>query len=184
MVGFAHGCGLALRQHWRQRAVSILGQLPIDRSGAEQSRLGLGLAMTLVWNCVAVHQLTNRFWSTIPMFLLLALASGYTGVVCRQHYQRGANVLTTGFWLWPLPLTDFPFQSSVLPGLTTAGYLASVVAMLCIAAGMLILMLEESGKRNETLIAEVNKGAAHRRLLEQEISISRAEVPPAFRFGQ
>jgi len=156
------------------------GSCQLIGRGRNNRELGLGLAMTLVWNCVAVHQLTNRFWSTIPMFLLLALASGYTGVVCRQHYQRGANVLTTGFWLWPLPLLTFPFQSSVLPGLTTAGYLASVVPMLCIAAGMLILMLEESGKRNETLIAEVNKGAAHRRLLEQEISISEQKYRRLF----
>ena len=109
---------------------------------------------------------------TVPMFLLLALASVYTGVVCRQHCQRGANLLATGFWLWPLPLLTFPFQNSALPGLTTAGYLASAVVALCIALGMLILTLEEARKRNETLTGEISQGAAHRRLLEQEISVS------------
>jgi len=114
------------------------------------------------------------------MFLLLALASGYTGVVCRQHYHGAANVLATGFWLWPLPLLTFPFLSSVLPGLTTAAYLASVAPMLCIAVGMLLLTLEEARKHNETLMAEVNKGAAHRRLLEQEISISEQKYRRLF----
>jgi len=148
------------------------GSSQLIGQGRNNRELGLGLAMTLIWNCVAIRQLPDRLAMAIPMFLLLALASVYTGVACRQHYQRGANVLAAGFWLWPLALLIFPFQNSALPGLMTAGYLASALLALCIASGMLILTLEEARKRNETLTAEISQGAAHRRLLEQEISVS------------
>jgi two-component system, NtrC family, sensor kinase len=74
--------------------------------------------------------------------------------------------------LWPLPLLPFLFQKSPLPGVMTADYLMSAVLALCIALGMLILTLEEGQKRNETLTGEINTGAAHRRLLEQEINVS------------
>lgn len=148
------------------------GSCQLIGQGRNNRELGLGLAMTLIWNCVAVRQLPDRLAMTIPMFLLLALASVYTGVVCRQHYQRGASVLATGFWLWSLPLLAFPFQNSALSGLMTAGYLASALLALCIVVGMLILTLEEARKHSETLAAEINKGVAHRRVLEQEISVS------------
>jgi two-component system NtrC family sensor kinase len=134
--------------------------------------LGLGLAVILLWSCIAVYQLLNHLWITIPVFLLLASASGYTAVVCRQQCSRGANLLTTGFVLWPLPLLTFTLQNFAWPGLMTADYLASAVLALCIALGMLVLTLEESRKRNETLTGELSTGAAHRRLLEQEISVS------------
>jgi PAS domain S-box-containing protein len=156
------------------------GSCQLIGQGRNNRELGVALAVTLVWTCVAAHQLTNRLWSTIPMFLLLALASGYTGVVCRQHYQRGANVLATGFWLWPLPLLTFPLQSFILPGLMTAGCLGSAVPMVCIAVGILILTLEEAREHNETLTVEINKGAARRRLLEQEISISEQKYRVLF----
>ncbi len=96
------------------------GSSQLVGQGRNNRELGLGLAMTLIWNCVAVCQLTDHLYMTVPMFLLLALASVYTGVVCRQHYQRGANVLATGFWLWSLPLSLFPFQNPTLPGLATS----------------------------------------------------------------
>jgi PAS domain S-box-containing protein len=134
--------------------------------------LGLGLAVILLWSCIAVYQLLNHLWITIPVFLLLASASGYTAVVCRQQCSRGANLLTTGFVLWPLPLLTFTLQNFAWPGLMTADYLASAVLALCIALGMLVLTLEEARKRNETLTGELSTGAAHRRLLEQEISVS------------
>jgi PAS domain S-box-containing protein len=143
-------------------------------SGRERTNreLGLGLVVTLVWIHFAVYQRLDHLWITLPVFLLLALACGYTAVVCRQQCPRGANVLTTGFLLWPLPLLTFPFQNSALPGLMTADYLVSAVIALCIALGMLILTLEEARNRNETLSGELNTGVAHRRLLEQEISVS------------
>ena len=134
--------------------------------------LGLGLAVILLWSCIAVYQLLNHLWITIPVFLLLASASGYTAVVCRQQCSRGANLLTTGFVLWPLPLLTFTLQNFAWPGLMTADYLASAVLALCIALGLLVLTLEEARKRNETLTGELSTGAAHRRLLEQEISVS------------
>jgi PAS domain S-box-containing protein len=92
--------------------------------------------------------------------------------LAENNAPRGANLLTTGFLLWPLPLLTFSFQNFALPGLMTADYLASALLALCIALGMLILTLEEARKRNETLAGELSTGAAQRRLLEQEISVS------------
>src|ERR1017187_1340629 len=150
----------------------IWGSFQLTGQKRTNRELGLGLAVILLWSCLAVYQLLDHLWTTIPVFLLLALASGYTAVVCRQQCPRGTNLLTTGFLLWPLPLLTFPLQNFAWPGLMTAGYLASAVLALCITLGMLILTLEEARKRNETLTGELTTGAAHRRLLEQEISVS------------
>ncbi len=148
------------------------GSFRLAGQGGTDRELGLGLLMTLIWSSVAVYLAAGRLWITIPVFLLLALASVYTGVVCRQCCRRGANLLATGFWLWPLPLLTVPFQTSASPGLTTVGYFASTAVALCIALGMLILTLEQARQRNDTLAGEINQGAAQRRLLEQEISVS------------
>ena len=150
----------------------LWGSLQLTGQKRTNRELGLGLAITLIWSSIAVYQLLDHLWSTIPVFLFLAIASGYTAMVCRREYPRGANLLTTGFLLWPLPLLTFTFQDPALSGLMTAAYLTSAILALCIALGMLILTLEEARKRNETLNGELNTGAAHRRLLEQEISVS------------
>ncbi len=176
--GLGEWSGLSLVQALRSACIGISalcllwGSFQLTGQKRTNRELGLGLAVILVWSCVAVYQLLNRLWITMPVFLFLAIASGYAGVVSRKQCPRGAKLLTTGFLLWPLPLLTFPFHNSAWPGLMTAAYLASAALALCIAMGMFILTLEEARTRNETLTNELNTGAAHRRLLEQEISVS------------
>ena len=148
------------------------GSCQLAGQGRNDRELGLGLVMVLIWSCVGIYQRVAYLWIAVPVFLMLVTASGYTAVVCRKHCPRGANLLLAGFLLWPLPLLVVLFQSSSLPGLMTAGYFASTLITLGIALGMLVLTLEESRARNNSLLGEISQGAAHRRLLEQEITIS------------
>jgi PAS domain S-box-containing protein len=150
----------------------LWGSFQLNGKKRNNRELGLGLAITLVWSSIAFYQALDRLWITVPVFLFLAIASGYTGMICRKECPRGSSLLTTGFFLWPLPLLTFPFQDPALSGLMTASYLVSAILGLCIAVGMLILILEEARQHNETLTGELKTGAAHRRLLEQEISVS------------
>ena len=117
----------------------LWGSFQLNGQKRTNRELGLSLAVMLLWGCVAAYQLLDHLWITIPVFLLLSLACGFTAVVCRKQCPRGTNLLTTGFLLWPLPLLSFPFQTSALPGLMTADYLVSAVLALCIALGMLWL---------------------------------------------
>ena len=148
------------------------GSLQLAGHGRSNRELGLVLVMTLVWSGVAVTKLPDRLWTMLPMFLLLAVASVCTGLVCRHQCRRGATVLLIGFLLWPLPLAGLAFHSILLPGVLTAVYFASAALTLCIVMGMLMFALEQAREHNQALVGEVSQGASHRRLLEQEIHVS------------
>jgi two-component system NtrC family sensor kinase len=151
-----------------------------------QRELGLGLGIMLAWSYVAAYRLPDRTWNTIPAFVLLALASGYVGVLfLKQRTQcRGATLLTVGFALWALYLLGFAFLNSghrsVLPGFIVAGYLVGALLALWIALGMVMLSLEQAHERNDTLLSEFKKGITQRRLLEQEVSLSEQKYRVLF----
>lgn len=148
----------------------------------QQRELALGLAIVLVWSYIATCRLPPSPWIAASMFLLLASASVYTAALHLRYRNRYAvaNWLTAGVLLWSLHLVAVAFPNSILPGFLTVSYLFSGILALFLALGMLMLSLEQARERNDQLFDEFKKGAAQRRLLEQEISVSEQKYRALF----
>ncbi|HTS20035.1 MAG TPA: response regulator [Verrucomicrobiae bacterium] len=111
--------------------------------------LQFGTGMLVVWSAVAAYKVQDRFWITMPVFILLAAAGVYTGVayLLRRKMYHGATILGIGFLLWGLHLLLYPLsEGSRL--LTTFGYLATAVLTIMIVVGMIV--------EREVAIAEQN----------------------------
>ncbi|HUK82861.1 MAG TPA: ATP-binding protein, partial [Verrucomicrobiae bacterium] len=150
------------------------GSLELIDKARRQRELAYGVVMIVIWSYVAAYKVQDPLWITLPVFVLLASASVYTGLLylrLRRHC-RGANLLTAGFILWGAHLLGYPFIGFMPRFLVGIGYFTSSVLALFIAMGMMVLALEQARERNETLLGEFKKGVTTRRLLEQEISVS------------
>lgn len=150
------------------------GSFELTECGRSRRELGMGLMMIVLWSYVAAYHVRDIIWITVPVFVLLASASLFTGLLYwrQRTTYRGANLLAAGFILWGIQLIGYPLQ----PFLTARGlalsYFSSAVLALFIALGMIVRVLEEARERAETLLGEFRKGVAARRELEQEITVS------------
>ncbi len=158
------------------------GSFQLTYGSRNRRELGMGIVMIVVWSYVAAYKIVDRLWITIPVFVLLAAASVYTGIVYFRYGKRyrGANILAAGFILWGFHLLGFPFQEVLSPTFVAAGYITSSILSLLIAMGMVVQVLEQARERNETLLEEFKKGIATRRLLEQEVTVSEQKYQALF----
>lgn len=115
------------------------GTFELTGCGRDQHELGWGTILMLVWSCVAAYKVQAQLWITIPVFVLLAAAGVYTGILYMRHRKRhqGARILTVGFLLWGLHLVAFPFAERS-PALLAGGYLTSAALSLLITVGMVV----------------------------------------------
>ena len=158
------------------------GSLQLAGRTPRQRELGLGVAIILVWSYLAAYQLQDRIWITIPMFLLLALASVYTGA-CHLRYRkqcRSAKLVAAVFVLWSLHLLAFPFQKSISPGFMMVDYVASAVLAQLVAWGMMVLGLELARERSNAMMVKVKEGVTKRRLLQREIGFAEQKYRALF----
>ena len=130
--------------------------------------------MILLWSYVAAYEVRDGIWITAPVFVLLASASIFTGLLYCRHRTRyhGADLLAAGFILWGLHLIAYPLQPFLTIRALALSYFSSAILALFIALGMVVRVLEEARERNQTLLGEFKKGVATRRQLEQEIVVS------------
>jgi two-component system NtrC family sensor kinase len=158
------------------------GSFQLTYGARRQRELVLGVLMVCVWSYVAAYQIVDRLWITVPVFVLLATASVYTGLVYLRYGRRyrGAKILAIGFVLWGFHLLGFPFQELLSAGFVASGYFASSVLSLLIAIGMVVQVLEQARERNETLLEEFKKGITTRRLLEEEVTVSEKKYRALF----
>lgn len=101
--------------------------------------LQFATGMLIVWSAVAAFVVRDRFWITMPVFVLLAAAGIYTGIayLLRRKTYHGATILGIGFLLWGAHLIAFPYmEDSQL--LTTLGYFLTAVLTIMIVIGMIV----------------------------------------------
>lgn len=101
--------------------------------------LQFATGMLIVWSAVAAFVVRDRFWITMPVFVLLAAAGIYTGIayLLRRKTYHGATILGIGFLLWGAHLIAFPYmEGSQL--LTTLGYFLTAVLTIMIVIGMIV----------------------------------------------
>ncbi len=117
--------------------------------------LWLGLFPPL-WSYIAIYQLDHFLWAALPAVLFLSGATAWTGWVFWRHHRiahsSGARVLAISFALWGLHHLDYPFlraQGAWSPW----GYYLDISFVLLVAAGLVLLVLDDLGRGVRALSA-------------------------------
>ena len=117
--------------------------------------LWLALFPTL-WSYVAIYQLDHFLWAALPAVLFLSAATLWTGLVFWRHARitgsTGARLLSISFVLWGLHHLDYPFlraQGAWAPW----GYYLDIGFILLVAAGLVLLILDDLGRGIHALSA-------------------------------
>src|SRR6267142_2620288 len=92
------------------------GSFQLTQAERDQRELALGTVMIVIWSYFAAYRVQDSLWATLPVFLLLAGAGVYTGILYMRTRRgsRGSVILGTGFLLWGVHLIGFPLASGSL----------------------------------------------------------------------
>jgi PAS domain S-box-containing protein len=123
------------------------GSFQLTESKRDQREIALGSVMMVIWSYVGAYRVQNELWVTLPVFLLLAWAGVYTGILYMRtrRRSRGSVILGVGFLLWGLHLLAFPLASGSQV-LMAIAYLTSAILALLIVVGMVV---EDSAHASE-----------------------------------
>jgi len=104
------------------------------------------VAFPPAWSYVAIYRLDDFLLAAGPAVLFLAAATAWTGVVLWRHHRHvgslPAALTAAGFVLWSLHHLDYPFlraRGAWVPW----GYYLDILFALAIAAGLLLLVVED-----------------------------------------
>jgi len=159
----------------------FFGSLEFAGRGRPQRELYLGAAMIALWSAVAAFVVQEILWITVPVFVLLAVASIYTGClyVAFLKKYRGSLLLAIGFCLWGVHLLGLPFMG--LSAFTeVGGYITTAVLALFIAMGMVVQTLEESRARNRSLLEQVQQDLAQQHVLVEQVNQTEQKYQALF----
>ncbi len=123
------------------------GSFQLTKSKRDQREIALGSVMMVIWSYLGAYRLQEERWITFLVFLLLAGAGVYTGVLYMRtrRRSRGSVILGVGFLLWGVHLIAFPLASGSQV-LMAGAYLISAILALLIVVGM---VLEDSAHASE-----------------------------------
>ncbi len=115
------------------------GSFHLSGHPRSMKELKWGTVLILLWSAVAAIVVRDRFWITMPVFVLLAAAGAYTGVayLLRRKTYHGATILGIGFLLWGAHLVAFPYMERSR-ALMTLGYFLTAVVTVMIVIGMIV----------------------------------------------
>jgi len=115
------------------------GSFHLSGHPRSMKELKWGTVLILLWSAVAAIVVRDRFWITMPVFVLLAAAGAYTGVayLLRRKTYHGATILGIGFLLWGAHLLAFPYMERS-QALMTLGYFLTAVVTVMIVIGMIV----------------------------------------------
>lgn len=117
--------------------------------------LWIGLFPPL-WSYIAIYQLDHFLWAALPAVLFLSGATAWTGWVFWRHHRiahsSGARLLAISFALWGLHHLDYPFLRAQ-GAWTPWGYYLDISFVLLVAAGLVLLVLDDLGRGVRALSA-------------------------------
>lgn len=110
----------------------------------------------LTWSYIAIYVLDHFLWAALPAVLFLSGATAWTGWVFFRHYtitgSMGARLLAMSFALWGLHHLDYPFLRAQ-GAWTPWGYYLDISFELLVAAGLVLLVLDDLGRGVRALSA-------------------------------
>ncbi len=134
--------------------------------------LGWFMAFLLFWSYVGAYYLSKPLEMQIPVFTLIAVASGVNAVSFlryrRRHPYIGATLLMAGFFLWGAYMAGYPFLEND-ESLTSLALFISAALQLLLAVSMIILVLEEVRETHQAALAQVATGKAERAALQSKV---------------
>ena len=102
-----------------------------------------------LWSYLAIYRLDHFLWAALPAVLFLSGATAWTGWVFWRHYRiagsTGAQLLAIAFALWGLHHLDYPFLRAQ-GAWTPWGYYLDIAFELLVAAGLVLLVLDDLGR--------------------------------------
>src|ERR1035437_6097377 len=115
------------------------GSFQLTAVKRDQRELALGSVMMVIWSYVGAYRVQDELWITFPVFLLLAGAGVYTGILYMRtrRRSRGSIILGVGFLLWGVQLIGFPLASGS-QALMALVFLTRASLALLIVVGMVI----------------------------------------------
>jgi signal transduction histidine kinase len=109
-----------------------------------------------LWSYIAIYQLEHFLWAALPAVLFLSGATAWTGWVFWRHHRiagsPGARLLAFSFALWGLHHLDYPFLRAQ-GAWTPWGYYLDISFELLVAAGLVLLVLDDLGRGVQALSA-------------------------------
>ncbi len=154
----------------------FMGSLHFSGNQRGKKELRLMVCFVAAWSYVAQHYLKGFIWFSLPLFLILSLASFFTAGYFFQkrlnHRYIGVSMLGLGFILWGLQMAFYPFIE-ISHFLRPTGLVTASITQLVIAIGMVVLMLEEVRGETIALQDQVKTDARLMRKFQSEIGFSK-----------
>jgi len=139
---------------------------------SSQLLMGLYVGFLFTWGYVGTYDIEDKLRATVPMFTLMGVTSAITSWCFLKMRRRreflGSTLLFAGFLLWGFYLAAYPFLQRN-DQLIAAGHFIAAMLQLFIAVGMIILVLEEARRANESVAEQIK---SHRS--ETEVFRARA----------
>ncbi len=114
----------------------------------------LAFAFPVIWSYIAVYRLENFLAAVLPGVVFLSFATFLTGWVFLKRWlitrSRGAAVLAGVLIFWGFHHLDYPFLRA-RGEWNPWGYYIDILLFLGIAAGILMLLLDELDRRTSDL---------------------------------
>ncbi|MEO6066573.1 MAG: sensor histidine kinase [Gemmatimonadota bacterium] len=170
---------------WTAVALLLAALAWIGRPPSLATHIGLALFPPL-WSWVAIYELDDFFWASLPAVLFLSAATLWTGIVFFTHRRRalrsgtspgsGATVLATTFLLWGLHHLNYPLLRA-RGAWNPWGYYLDILFLLGVGAGILLLVVDEQRGGIERLSQRMLiQHEEERRRLSRELHDETAQV--------